>query len=362
MRIACLIATLGAGGAERVAATLCNAWDNAGHRVDLLTYQHQGELPHYPIGQGVRLHQLGVASRSSGLWTRMVNMRRRIYAPRKLLREIRPDVLVCFIAGTNIFGLLAARGLDVPVVISERVHPAHHRFRWPISTARRRLYPLASALVVQTSDIARWFQLQLGLDAKVIPNPIDGDRFIDRADDGDRKSMVSVGRLNHQKGYDDLITAFARVAPDFPDWDLVILGEGPERDNLETLIAELELDGRIVLPGVASDIPQQLASATVYVQSSRYEGFPNAVLEALAAGCPVLATDAPGATAGILQGGKFGQLTPANDVDALAERMKVLMADPALRDRMSDNARDAAIPYDAGKVAEQWIALFEMVR
>ncbi len=362
MRIACLIATLGSGGAERVATTLCNTWVEMGHGVDLLTYQDENELSHYPIRESVRLHRLGVAGGSAGLWQRVLNVRRRIDAPRKWLRQIRPDVLVCFITGTNIFGLLAARGLGVPIVISERIHPAHHRFRWPIPVARRRLYPTANALVVQTPDIAQWFQTQLGITAAVIPNPIEVDRFIDRAKNGDRKSLVSVGRLHRQKGYDDLIAAFAPLAPAFPDWDLTILGEGPERASLEALIANLRLGGRVTLPGVVDDIPRRLASATIYVQPSRYEGFPNALLEALAAGCPVLATDAPGATSSLLQNGKYGFLTSVGDVQTLSDNLQCLMSDPELREKYTRSAPQATSPYDVNDIARQWIDLFDTVQ
>ena len=200
------------------------------------------------------------------------------------------------------------------------------------------------------------------MDAVVIPNPVELVRFGARQPESERKQLVSVGRLVAQKGYDDLLAAFAKLAPDLLDWDLRIFGEGPERAANESLIVRLGLEGRVALPGVVDDIPRRLEAATVYVQPSRYEGFPNALLEALAAECPVVATDAPGATGDILDHGKYGLLTPVGDADALGDALRRLMADPTLRGELAGRARDAVARYDACAIAEQWVDLFNSVR
>jgi len=362
MRIACLIATLESGGAERVLVTLANAWIGAGHDVDILTLEEPGASTVFILDDRVRLQRLGVKSENRRLWRRGTALFHRLASLRKALRRLRPDVLLCFIAGTNVLGLVTARGLGCPVVISERVHPAHHRLRWPIPLLRRIFYPWATALVVQTEDIAAWFRGRLRLDPVVIPNPIDIDRFGPRTVPDGRKLLVSVGRLNGQKGYDTLIAAFALLAAVYPDWDLVIYGEGPERRALEALVARNNLTGRVMLPGVVDDVPDRLASASLYVQPSRYEGFPNAIVEALAAGCPVVATDAPGATAEILDYGDLGALVPAGDGDALSSALEMLMADPAARDAYSRRARAGAARYEIGSIAERWTALFTSLR
>jgi len=227
------------------------------------------------------------------------------------------------------------------------------------------VYPFAWAVVVQTAEIARWFKSSLNLATQVIPNPIDLQKFnsasIDSGKPQGRYKLVAVGRLDPVKGYDVLIRAFARVAAGSPDWDLVIYGEGGERLALQSLIEALGLSQRILLAGNATAVEQAYAGADLFVHAARYEGYPNAVQEALAAGKAVIATDCPGATRELLGDGRSGVLVPSENVDALAQGLAELMHNDERRASLARSAREAVLPFEASRIAQRWIELFDEV-
>lgn len=361
LKIAFLISTLGTGGAERVATVLSNAWCEAGHDVSILTYQRPGERPHYNLRAGVGHYPLSVMARSRRVPARAWNLIFRLWRVRRCLIKLRPDVIVCFMTEANVVGLVAAAGLGIPVVVCERTHPGHHRVGWVASQARRRLYAYAAAIVVQTTDIAAWYRQTLGLATRVIANPVPGveNRARRTVPAGARRNMVAVGRLERLKGFGTLIAAFRTLAADFPEWDLTIHGDGLDRAAFEAEAAGLE--NRIRLPGVTRDTYTHLVDADIYVHPSHYEGFPNALCEALSVGCCVVATDCPGGSREILADGRYGVLVPVADADAMAEALRALMADESRRLALAEQAPRAVVDLNVPRIAGLWIDLFREV-
>jgi glycosyltransferase involved in cell wall biosynthesis len=358
LKIAFLISSLSAGGAERVASILMRSWASAGHEVVLLTYQRPGDPLHYPVPDGVVHRPLAALARWRTVACRAVNLIERIGKIRRCLLRERPDVMVGFMTDVNVVGILAATRTGIPVIVSERTHPAFHDVGRLLSWMRARLYPRAAAVVVQTDGIASWCRAALGLAAHVIANPVEkGSARVPAP--YPRRRLIAVGRLSEEKGFAVLIEAFRRLAEEFPDWDLVIYGEGAERSRL--VAAAAGLGGRVSLPGVVTDIPERLREADVYVQSSRYEGFPNALCEALAAGCCVVAADAPGATRDILGGGEYGVLAPPGGPALLADALRPVMRDAGLRQAFSRKAAMAVAPFGVEKIAAEWVSLFREV-
>jgi len=353
LRIAFLISALPAGGAERVAVTLCNTWSRNGHEVSLLTYLRPDEPSHYPIDAEVTYYPLSAMAKSRSLPGRAINLIGRVWRIRRCLRMLRADVLVCFMTEVNVVGVVAAAGSGLPVVISERIHPGSHPVGRVLAWCRAKIYPHADMIVVQTADIAQWYREVLGLDTRVIGNPVP-EGFA--AASPRRPVLMAAGRLERQKGFDLLIDAFADLASEFPDWDLVIYGEGSERAALETRAAPM--GARVRLPGVVPDLPARLCEVEIFVHPARYEGFPNALCEALAAGCCVVASDCPGATREILADGRYGVLVPTEDADALALALRRVMSDAARRGAFAMRAREAVAPFALEQVAETWIAAF----
>lgn len=361
MRICCVIATLGAGGAEHVLTTLANQLADDGHDVSLITLEPPGSTPFYPLSEGVRVTRLGLLGDGGAL--RAWRMLERLRSLRRQLRVAHPDVVVSFMDTVNVYTLLATRGQRVPVIVSERIDPAQHEIGWLRQLARSITYPLATHIVVQTEAIRAYFGGALRERTVVIPNPVERPAHLAQPERPDADGMfhiVSAGRLTHQKAHERLIAAFAQVAAEFPAWRLRIFGEGPLRPALERQVAELGLIDRVQLPGIRQDIAQELAASHVFVLPSRYEGFPNALAEALACGLPAIAYAGVSGTRELIEPGHSGLLIDdARPEAALAEALRGLMADPQRRAEIGRHAAAVADRYAPERVFAQWGRLLE---
>jgi glycosyltransferase involved in cell wall biosynthesis len=357
VRIAFVIPSLGAGGAERVATLLANEWNANGHAVTLVTFDTPDTEPFFRLDPGVSLRELS-ASATRGLAAKLGTNVARLSRLRSVLRELRPDVVVAFMTEANVIALWASRGLGVPVVVSERNQPDRPGLGRAHRLARRLTYPMADALVVQTDAIASWGKARFRIPVQVIPNPVHLGAGDAPREDGDVQWLISLGRLAPQKGFDILIESFAAVASKHPKWRLVIYGEGPDRPLLERLRAESGCPDRILLPGLTRDPAGALSKASLFVLPSRFEGYPNALLEALAQGLPVLATSCPGGTVEILANGAHGLLVPPDDVAALTTALDAMLSAPDLRDAYAWKARRAVTGLDVATVGRRWLDLF----
>jgi glycosyltransferase involved in cell wall biosynthesis len=173
--------------------------------------------------------------------------------------------------------------------------------------------------------------------------------------------LVAVGRLVPQKGFDLLLRAFARLSSRHPEWNLVIWGEGPERANLERLREELCLTEASSLPGNHPRIYEALAESDLFVLSSRFEGFPNALCEAMAVGLPVVSFECPSGPAQIIRPGLDGVLVPPEDINGLEQALDRLMSDPALRVSMGTKARDVIERFSLEQILARWEVCIEEV-
>jgi glycosyltransferase involved in cell wall biosynthesis len=363
MRIAFVIPGLGPGGAERVASLLCNFWAGQDHSVTLITFEAAGTMSFYKIDETVAVRQLEAHAEPMGVVAKLATNLRRISRLRGLLRELRPDTIVAFTTDANVVSLCAASGLGVPVVISERNQPERPGFGRVHKLARAICYHYASAIVVQTEPIANWVRARFRIPVHIIPNPVLlGPARTKGSDpgkhaDGKDRLLISVGRLTHQKGFDLLIESFVRLAAKHPDWRLVIYGDGPDRAHLERLRDDSFCSDKIALPGLTRDIQAALDQASLFALPSRFEGYPNALLEALGAGLPVVATSGPGGTVEILAEGAHGMLVPPGDIAALTAALDAMMSAPALRETYARTSRDAVAELDVAIIGKRWLDL-----
>jgi glycosyltransferase involved in cell wall biosynthesis len=175
----------------------------------------------------------------------------------------------------------------------------------------------------------------------------------------DRKVIVAAGRLVRQKGYDLLVKAYAEVAPAHPDWSLRIFGSGRDRTKLTRMIAERGLDKWVELCGSTPDLGSELAEASVFVLSSRYEGMPMVILEAMSKGLPVVAFDCPTGPGELISHGDDGLLVPAGDVAGLAAALRKIIEDDGLRRRLGERARRSARAYELPEIGARWEELID---
>jgi glycosyltransferase involved in cell wall biosynthesis len=352
-----IISSLGCGGAERVLSVMASYWAKGGGEITILTLDR--EEPFYPLHPDVKRHALGLMADSANPAAGLFRNMHRLRVLRGAIRDSRPDVVISFMDKNNVLTLLATRGLGFPVVVSERVDPSVYGIGRVWNFLRRHTYPHADALVCQSMASLAYFPSIPNAKRYVIPNPAlapfahEWGAGSDKSQEGGRL-VVAMGRLVKQKGFDLLLAAFKAVSHRYPDWSLLILGEGPLRKPLEEQVRNLKLESRVQLPGQVSDPFSILRRADLFVLSSRFEGFPNALLESMAAGLPVISFNCPSGPQNIIRDGVDGVLVPAEDVDALAAALDRLMGNQALRARLAGRAPEVLERFGVEKVMRMW--------
>jgi len=351
-RVLIVLPGLSAGGTERVVNFLANGWARRGWRVDVAAFEEQTAASYYAYDDAVRLVRLGTPVRPRRLPVAAISVLKRAASLRKLMATTRPDVVISFLTRTNITTLLSATGLPIPIIVSERnnaiLQPAGPFWGW----LRDRLYPRSSALVTMTKGSMDVFRRRMDVSGWIIPNPVDLPS-LSRAS-GTGRRLVATGRLVSQKGFDILLRAFAQVAPDFLDWQLVIWGEGPERLNLERQRDELGLGGRVQMPGVSDRPGSWIEAADAFVLSSRFEGWGIVLLEAMAAGLPAVSFDCDFGPSDMITPDVDGILVPNGDERGLALALARLMSDAALRARFGEAAALKAKDYSPERILDMW--------
>ena len=356
MRVLCVISAMGCGGAERNLAWLANRLTDKGHHVALRVLHGCGSFFDLDPAVGVRYLAEDQPQFTPAL-------KRFFERPRWLRREIAaesPNVIISFIDVANVVTLWAGRSIACPIVVAERTHPPSHKIPLWYATLRRFLYPGASRVVVQTEETAKWARNWLDSNRVVtISNPVVAPtRAVPQLSEiplsQGRHWLVAAGRLSEEKGFDKLIEAFAKIAPHHPDWHLAILGEGPERASLEHRVREHGLQGRVEIPGVVRNPEDYFHASDIFVLTSRYEGFPNALCEAMACGLPAVSFDCPVGPGEIIVNGEDGLLVPAGDVSALAAALRRLIKNPDEAARMADRAVKVVERFGEEAVAVRW--------
>lgn len=325
------------GGAERIAVNVLQGLSNEGFAQQLVLVEAQGPfLKQLP--KNVRLINLAKGGRVA-----------RAIIPLALqLRRQRPDVLVAHLAHANIAALLAKQlaGVRTKVVIVE------HNDNSSLDRTRMRslpsrllqyfkaaLYRRADAVVAVSEGVSRYVEATFGVSAArvhTIYNPVVSDELITRSylplehpwfKEGEPKVLLAVGRLEEQKDFSTLLRAFALLRQQRP-CRLLILGEGELRGKLEAEVDALGLSGEVALPGFVENPYAYMRCASVLILSSCWEGLPTVLIEAMACGCPVVATDCPSGPREILDNGRYGPLVPVGDTSALAAAIADMLSTP----------------------------------
>lgn len=339
---------------------MANYWAEKGWAVTLLTFDAGRERPFFEMHPQVNHVPLGVSGVSANSLHGALNNFKRVWVLRKALRRSKPDGVISFLDTVNVLTLLAAVGLRLPVIISERTDPAAWNIGKSWSLLRRAAYPFAAALVVQSQGVLAFFPQRVRRRAHVIPNPVlapPNRAKPDRSSGG--KQIVAMGRLGEEKGFDLLLRGFARIASGYPEWSLVIWGEGGQRGPLEALRDRLGLRERVALPGRTREPHDKLRQADLFVLPSRIEGFPNALGEAMACGLPVISFDCPSGPRELIRDQVDGLLVPAGDVAALAAAMERLMSNADERNRLAARAVEVSERFGLEKVMALWETILQ---
>lgn len=356
MRILCFLPDFGGGGAQRTLINLATSFRQAGHDVTLAAAQPDGPARAW-VDPLLRTVAVGPGQ-----------LRNALFPLARLIREVRPEVILSSVLDANLIAV-AARALAGPprpkLVVRET---NSHRARGDIGFLRQRLthfaYPRADAVVALSEGVRQELIADYALSAGsvvTIHNPVEFDALAAEARKvpappvaKDGRWIMGVGRLIRQKGFDRLIRAVARL--NRPDVRLVLVGEGPDREALTAQARDLGVP--LLMPGFVRQPMHWLAHADLFALSSRWEGFGHVIVEAMAAGAPVVAFDCPHGPRDIIENAVNGLLIPDGDETALTEAMAKLLEDRDLAERLNKGAAKAASRFSTTRIADQYLKLF----
>ena len=365
MRLTLIIYSLSSGGAERVMSIMANYWVAKGWEIILLTFDDVTVTPFYHLDSRITHIPLGIAANSPNLIIGIWNNLKRIQKLKSVICKSNPDAVISFMHTTNVITLLATRWLNLPVVVSERNNPRMTTINGIWKQLRELSYLFADRIVVQSKTVLNYFSSKVQARACIIPNPVlsppEENEPSEKLLSG--RSLIAMGRLERQKGFDLLLQAFAKLKDRHPKWTLTILGEGTLRSELESLRNQLGLVERVHFPGVVKNPDHFLKLGDLFIMSSRFEGFPNALCEAMACGLAVISTDCPSGPREIIRHDLDGILVPNENVSALTVAMDCLMSDEQERKRLACRAPEIVERFALEKIMGMWeVVLKEVIQ
>ena len=349
-----LIPRMGNGGAERVLATIANNLCRE-HDVRIVTMTDAESF--YPLDDRVKIIGLGQkmsrANKIKKIFSAAFGGIKAYFSLRKIVKKEKIDVVLSFLGPASFLAImLKLFGPKCRVVVSERCDPLArgklYRF------FERSFFPRADVVVCQSATVTMFFKEKHRRKTVVIPNPIAASAIPERYNGKRRHVVVGVGRLDTQKNFSMLIRAFSRLPEEFSDYTLEIYGGGPLEATLNEQIAKLGISDRAHLMGVKKGVMHYIADASLYVMSSDYEGFPNALAESMASGIPVISTDFPTGVARDLVKEENGIVIPVGDEDALLAAMQEMLSREDRWDDMSRANREMLQTLSENRIANMW--------
>lgn len=348
MNIDFYISSLSGGGAENVLTTLAKELKKNGHKISITSLEKRPQF--YPVDDGIEL--IKHDNKNKGKLKEIIADFKAI---RKQLKERKDtDVCVSFLSRCNLQVLLCSLFLHKKVVVCDRNNPLmeHSKLVFWLSN---QIYRLSSAVFVQTEQIKSFYPKYLQKKMYVIENTLDTEK-LDKQFDCDtiaENTIISIGRLEPQKDFKTLITAFSKITDKYPDWKVKIFGKGDMRDELQSFIDEKGLTEKVLLCGRTETPFKELKKSKVFVLSSHYEGFPNVLCEGMYAGLGCISSDCVSGPRELIEDGENGFLFPVGDEKILAEKLDLLLSSSDICDIMGNRAKNTVerlkLPVITGK-------------
>ncbi|TYB76239.1 glycosyltransferase family 4 protein [Bizionia myxarmorum] len=351
-KIAFVITSLTSGGAERVLSTLANAFVETYHVIIITLYDVE---PFYALNSRItRISCKKQYNQNMNFVDSLSNNFSMVKGIYKIIKKEQIALAIGFMTTTNVYTILACKLAKIPCLISERTHPEYDPISNFWSQIRQKTYPYCSKLIIQTESIKGYFNNFLDANKlAVIKNPI-SDALLKLHDDSIVKKQIilSVGRLDPVKNQQLLIEAFAEMNTE--NWKIQIVGEGPLEPALAARIKQLNLEESVELIGSVDGIHEYYNLAEIFAFTSNFEGFPNALLEAMAFGLPCVSTNCPSGPSEVIDDGENGFLVPVGDKDMLKRKLEILMTNPDLREKFGTAAKKSTAKYDTKNITKQW--------
>ncbi|WP_201353781.1 glycosyltransferase family 4 protein [Hydrogenimonas urashimensis] len=355
MKIVMFIYSLSGGGAERVMVSLANYWVQKNNEVSIFTIKKDNQIA-YNLHKKIKICSLGIDTESNNFTKAFLFNIKRINIFSNVMKKEQPDIVISFNTTANILTTIAAKITNTPIIISERTY--HKRVQTGIWKFLSRLtYPLSNGLVVLSPEDYEYYNFHPN--RIIIKNPIGIQPPTNIKLEEKENIILGVGRLHKVKGFDMLIEAFAKTQN--KNWKLIILGEGSERKNLETLIYKFKLSSKIKLVGQVNDVHTYYKKASLFVLSSRNEGFPNALVEAMAYGCAPISFDCKTGPNTIIKQNDNGVLIEAANIEMLSKELNCLMNNKEKRLSYGKKAMEISKELNISSISKQWEQFIENI-
>ena len=369
--IAFYIGGLCIGGAERVICNLAEYFYSEGYRVTMVTKVRDEK--EYDLNPRIRRIIADITPEEE-TGSRIHNLLARINKLRRIWKEVKPDVIVSFIRKNNLMAIASAVPLGIPVVVSVRSAPERELMGFGFKTISFLLFRMAAGVVLQTREAYDFFPGYIRAKAVVLPNSINPEFLkaseeLETQGDGSstnsarKKKIITVGRIDDNKNQKLLVDAYVRIAMQYPDWSLELVGDGSGKKSLEEYVLTLPCKDRINFTGAVDDVAKRMSEASIFVLPSKIEGMPNALIEAMVMGMACISTDCPcgGPRDLIAADESNGVLVPVDNADAMAMALKRLITNDILRESMGDNAKKIINTLHPDAVNKQWKNYIENV-
>lgn len=365
MRLTLIISSLSAGGAERVMSLMANYWAAKNWAITLLTYDDGMTPPFYDLEPGISHIHLDVVRVSRNIVSGLLNNIRRLQRVRSAIKNSQPDAVISCLDAVNVITLMATSTLNISTLVLEQCDPrlvsSGRTWQW----LQRLTYAKALKVITPCEGVDNYFNWLPQDKRIVIHNPLtpiqDNQEEINLPEgiDKGKNWIVTIGRLTRVKGYDILLSAFQRIANKHPDWQLLIIGNGELRPQLEELRERLHLTHQVFFLGLIKNPFAILKNSKLFVTASRSEGFGNALIEAMACGLPAISTDCPSGPREIIRHGIDGMLVPNGDIEALASTMNYLMINELALKKLAIHASEVTERFDLEKTMMIWEELLD---
>ena len=356
MKLALVAYLHGAGGAERQITLLANVMAKRGHEVHFLVLAEYSKR--YPISDKVIVHDLTDAE-MKGLHPIIG----RYLALKKAYKKIQPDITIHYNLQSAYLTLAMPRDVYCKAIYSERGDPYDKEYSGLLGRIRDWTVRRLDGLVFQSEGARDFFDDTVRAKSAVIHNSVEVPVEKYPLPEWRAKRIVSAGRLHEQKNFALLIDAFAKIAGDIPEYELVIYGDGALREELQQKVYDYKLNTRISLLSACSDLWDKIRNASLFVLSSDYEGMPNALMEAMALGIPSVSTDCrPGGARTLIEDGVNGFVVSRMNVDALAEKMKYVITHPDVARKISEGGRKIAVTHNEKETFDIWETFIKIIK
>lgn len=358
-KIAFYIGSLHKGGAERVFVNLAEYFLSQGYRIVMVTqYQKEDE---YALADGIDRVISDITPQETTK-SRLINFYRRLSKLHRIWKREKPDLVLSCVGKNNFMTIVSTMFTGTKPVVSVVGEAKEEYPNKLMKTLANILFPFASGVILQTERSRAFFSKRVLKTAVILPNSLN-PLFLRPRFQGEReKRIVSVGRLDANKNHEMMIRAFAGLSSKYPEYTLTVYGEGELREYLQELILSLGLSDKIMLPGVIPNVAEKIERASLFLLTSYSEGVSNALIEAMALGLPVIATDVPsGGTVELIRHGENGWIIPTGDQKALEAAMDTLLSEKEFADRLGEQAHKLQERLAPERVNKQWQEYFEHI-